>query len=66
MSLLNEVVEVRKMEIISKLLEHHQFYKKEEALLDLTLSELEYEYYKVQSNVHPHTGFSSIRLKKFS
>ncbi|WBL17156.1 Fur-regulated basic protein FbpA [Sutcliffiella sp. NC1] len=54
------------MEIISKLLEHHQFYKKEDALLDLTLSELEYEYYKVQSNVHPHTGFSSIRLKKFS
>ncbi|WP_449536526.1 Fur-regulated basic protein FbpA [Ferdinandcohnia sp. Marseille-Q9671] len=65
MSLLKETVEKRKDDIIQKLIEFNQYKKDGKQLFELSLSELEFEYFKVQANAHPHTGYGSIRWKNF-
>lgn len=62
MSLLREAVEKRRKELINKLIEVNHFKKEEKHLFELTLSELENEYFKVQSNEHPHTGMDSVKF----
>jgi hypothetical protein len=55
---LSQVVENRRKELISKLIAFN-LYKKEH-LFELTLTDLENEFKKIQSNVHPHGGMDSI------
>ncbi|MGE8205581.1 Fur-regulated basic protein FbpA [Heyndrickxia sp. NPDC080065] len=62
---LKEAVENRRNELISKLIEHDQYKKDGKHLFELTLSDLEYEYFKIQSQVHPHSGIDSIRWTNF-
>lgn len=63
--LFKEAVEKRRNELISKLIELEQYKKDEKHLFELTLTELEHEYFRIQSHEHPHTGFESIRWKNF-
>ncbi len=42
-----------------------QFKKDKKHLFELTSTELEYEYFRVQSKGHPHSSFGSIRLNNF-
>ncbi|WP_257215692.1 Fur-regulated basic protein FbpA [Fredinandcohnia onubensis] len=64
MALLKDV-ENRKNEIIRKLIECNKYKKDGKHLFELSLPELEHEYFKVQSKGHPHTGYGSIRWKNF-
>ncbi|PKR84707.1 Fur-regulated basic protein FbpA [Heyndrickxia camelliae] len=63
--LLKDAVEARRNELINKLIELEQFKKNDKHLFELTLSDLEHEYFKIQSQNHPHCGFDSIRWKNF-
>jgi len=63
--LLREAVETRRNELISKLIELDQYKKDGKHLFELTLSDLEYEYFKIQSKNHPHSGMDSIRWRNF-
>ncbi len=65
MALLKDADEKRKNEIIRKLIECNQYKKDGKHLFELSLPELEHEYFKVQSKGHPHTGYGSIRWKNF-
>lgn len=65
MSLLRGSVEKRRNELISKLLGLEQYKKDGKHLFELPLSELEYAYFKAQSDVHPHSNNSSLRWKNF-
>lgn len=60
-----EAIECRRNELISKLIEFEQCKKDGKQFFVLTLTELEYEYFKVQSNGHPHSGIKSIKWKNF-
>lgn len=67
MSLLRRVVENRRNELIKQLIESKQYKKDGKHLFELTLSELEKEYFKFQSKeatAHPHSGYSSIKWRK--
>ncbi|WP_026693011.1 Fur-regulated basic protein FbpA [Peribacillus kribbensis] len=61
----NRTIEGRRNELIHKLIEFEQFKKDGKQLFELTLNELKNEYLKLQANFHPHSGFESIRWKKF-
>jgi hypothetical protein len=65
MSVLRKVVETRRNELINKLIESDQFKKDGRHLFELTLSELEYEYFKIQTTEHPHSGSSSIKWRNY-
>ncbi|MEH7388329.1 Fur-regulated basic protein FbpA [Bacillus sp. JJ1521] len=65
MGLLRDDVENRRNELIRKLIAINHFKKDGKQLFELSLSELEHEYFKIQSKSHPHTGFGSIRWKNF-
>lgn len=65
MALLRDAVEKRRNEIILKLIALNHFKKDGKQLFELSLSELEHEYFKIQSKDHPHTGYGSIRWKNF-
>ncbi|MEH7226724.1 Fur-regulated basic protein FbpA [Bacillus sp. JJ1566] len=65
MSLLREPVENRRNELINKLLRLDQYKKDGKHLFELSLSELEYENFKAQSDEHPHSNHSSLRWKNF-
>lgn len=64
--LLREAVEHRRNQLINKLLEFERYKFDEKHLYELTITELEYIYFKLQSEVHPHIGHDSIVWKKFS
>ncbi|RHW43456.1 Fur-regulated basic protein FbpA [Neobacillus notoginsengisoli] len=51
--------------LITKLIGLDKFKIKEKQLYELSLSELEYEYFKSQYCDHPHGGHGSIRWKNF-
>jgi hypothetical protein len=61
-----EAVEIRRNQLISKLLEFERYKLDEKHLYELTLTELEYIYFTFQSEVHPHIGMDSIVWKNFS
>ncbi|WP_453995726.1 Fur-regulated basic protein FbpA [Bacillus nitroreducens] len=65
MALLKETVEKRKNEMIRKLIESNHYKKNGKHLFELSLCELEHEYFKIQTKGHPHTGEGSIRWKNF-
>ncbi|MEH7237380.1 Fur-regulated basic protein FbpA [Bacillus sp. JJ1562] len=65
MSLLRDSVEKRRNDLIGKLLELDQYKKGGKHLFELTLSDLEYAYFKAQTDVHPHSNHSSLRWKNF-
>ncbi|WP_077618460.1 Fur-regulated basic protein FbpA [Bacillus sinesaloumensis] len=53
--------EKRKNFIIQKLSESNHYKNDGKHLFELSLSDLEHEYYRLQSKGHPHTGHGSIR-----
>ncbi|MCB5236290.1 Fur-regulated basic protein FbpA [Niallia circulans] len=65
MSLLGKAVENRRKELINLLLKYKGYQDNEPYLHTLTLSELEYEYYKNHCYDHPHSSISSIHWKNF-
>ncbi|MCC3357126.1 Fur-regulated basic protein FbpA [Bacillus sp. REN16] len=65
MAVLKNTVEKRRNELIRKLMAFNHYKKDEKHLFELSLSELEHEYFKIQTKGHPHTGNGSIRWKNF-
>lgn len=65
-NIMRKTTEVSKDELINKLLNHDRFKSEGKHLYELTISELEYMYFKLQSDVHPHGGTDSIVWKNFS
>jgi len=65
MDKLCEATEKKRNKLISKIIEMEQFKKDKKHLFELTSTELEYEYFRVQSKGHPHSSFGSIRLNNF-
>jgi hypothetical protein len=59
-----EAVEGRRNELINKLIEMEQYKSGGKQLFELSLSDLEYEFYKFQRGTHPHAGMDSIRWRK--
>ncbi|TKC18768.1 Fur-regulated basic protein FbpA [Robertmurraya kyonggiensis] len=58
--LLRHAVEKRRKELICKLYPHFVIRKEDKELYELSLSELENEYKKLKSELHPHSEFESI------
>lgn len=54
-------IENRRQKLIDKLIKYNLFNKQDKNLLELSLSELEFEYKRFQSQYHPHGEFGSIR-----
>lgn len=65
MGRLKEIVEHRRSELIGKLIRLEQYKRSGKHLYELTLSELEYEYFLTHYSEHPHAGLGSIRWKNF-
>jgi Fur-regulated basic protein A len=57
--ILRKAVEERRKKLINKLIAFH-VYKSEEQLLKLSLTELENEYKRIQSDSHPYSDTGSI------
>lgn len=64
--LMKKTAENRKNELIGRLLNHQRYKSDGRHLYELTVSELEYIYFQLQSDVHPHGGTDSIVWKNFS
>lgn len=62
--ILREAVEKRRAELINKLIAFGVFKIKEKHLFEVSLSELEDEYKKLQADMHPHGQLGSIRCSK--
>jgi hypothetical protein len=61
----HDAVEGRRNKLISKLIELEQYKTTDgKQLFELSLSDLEYEFYKFQRGAHPHAGMDSIRWRK--
>ncbi|MBS4174349.1 Fur-regulated basic protein FbpA [Bacillus sp. FJAT-49736] len=58
--LLREAVESRRNELINKLIKLGQYKKDDKHLFELTLSDLELEYFKMQSKNDTHSRVESI------
>ncbi|MCR8847499.1 Fur-regulated basic protein FbpA [Rossellomorea sp. SC111] len=56
----------RRNELINKLIVHNIFKKGDKQLFELTLKELENEYYYIQKECHPHCDIGSIQWKNCS
>lgn len=61
MSHLTQPVEVRRNDLIDKLMIMGVYKHGEKHLFELSLRELEYKYRKVKSTSHPHSQMGSIR-----
>ncbi|VEF49001.1 Uncharacterised protein [Bacillus freudenreichii] len=61
MSQLTQPVEVRRNDLIDKLMIMGVYKHGEKHLFELSLRELEYKYRKVKSTSHPHSQMGSIR-----
>ncbi len=59
--LLRQAVENRRIELINKLIYFQVFKKEDQHLFELSLTDLENEYKKIQSYVHPHDDMGSIQ-----
>lgn len=55
-------LESRRKKLIDKLIAFNVFKKEDKHLFELTLTELEREYRRFYSNVHPHGEFGSIQF----
>ena len=62
---LREAIDSRRDELIGKLLDLEHYKLEEKHLYELTITELEYIYFKQQTAVHPHSGHDSIVWKNF-
>ena len=62
--ILRKAVEVRRKELINTLITYNLNQEENQHLFELTLTELENEYRKLQSQGHPHSGLSSIQWKE--
>ncbi|MFD1335831.1 Fur-regulated basic protein FbpA [Oceanobacillus iheyensis] len=66
MSIRNEdETEQRRNDLIEKLIASNLFKKGNKHLYELTTAELEYEYFKLQYDDHPHASLGSIRWQNF-
>ena len=65
--ILRKAVEDRRQKLINTLIAFNLDQDENQYLFDLSLTELENEYRKLQSQGHPHSGLSSIQWqnKKF-
>ncbi|WP_421385228.1 Fur-regulated basic protein FbpA [Bacillus salacetis] len=65
MSKVMDAVEGRRNELISKLIGMEKYKTTDgKQLFELSLSDLEFEFYKFQRGGHPHAGMDSIRWRK--
>jgi hypothetical protein len=64
MSNVKDAVEGRRNELISKLIGMEQYKSNGKQLFELSLSDLEYAFYKFQRGTHPHAGMDSIHWRK--
>jgi hypothetical protein len=58
--ILRQALESRRNELINKLIAFNHYKKEDKHLFELSLTDLEREYKKVQSNKHPHNETGSI------
>ena len=61
--ILRKAVEDRRQKLINTLIAFNLDQDENQYLFDLSLTELENEYRKLQSHGHPHSGLSSIQWK---
>ena len=54
-------IEKRRQKLIDKLIAFNIYQEEDKKLYELSLSKLQYEYRKFQSQYHPHGEFSSIQ-----
>ena len=59
--ILRKAVEDRRKKVINTLITYHLNQVENQYLFELSLTELENEYRKLQSHGHPHSGLSSIQ-----
>ena len=59
--ILRKAVEDRRKKVINTLITYHLNQEENQYLFDLSLTELENEYRKLQSQGHPHSALSSIQ-----
>lgn len=66
-NILRKAVENRRKKVINALITYHLNQEENQYLFELSLTELENEYRKLQSQGHPHSVLSSIQwqYKKF-
>lgn len=62
--IIQETVEYRRTELINKLIGLGVFKIEEKRLFESSLTELESEYNKLESDMHPHSELGSIRFTK--
>ena len=62
--ILRKAVEVRRKELINSLIVFNLNQEENQHLFELTLTELENEYRKLQSQGHPHSGLSTIQWQR--
>ncbi|RTR35689.1 Fur-regulated basic protein FbpA [Robertmurraya yapensis] len=61
--LLRQAVEKRRKELICKLYPHFVIRSEDKELFELSLTELENEYKKLKSELHPHSQLESIHWR---
>ncbi len=61
--ILRKAVENRRKKLINNLIAFKVYQREDPRLLNLTLTELEYEYSRLQSQTHPHFELESIQWK---
>ena len=59
--ILRKAVENRRKKVINTLITYHLNQEENQYLFELSLTELENEYRKLQSQGHPHSALSSIQ-----
>ena len=60
-NILRKAVEIRRNELINKLITFNLYKKEGRHLFELSLAELEIEYKKALAHTHPHSDMGSIR-----
>ena len=60
-NILRKAVEIRRNELINKLIAFNLYKKEGRHLFELSLTELEIEYKKALAHTHPHSDMGSIR-----
>jgi hypothetical protein len=60
--ILRNAVENKRKKLIDKLIAYDVYQKEDKHLFELSLTDLEFEYRRFQSQFHPHGGLGSIKL----
>ncbi|MGJ7923297.1 Fur-regulated basic protein FbpA [Neobacillus sp. LXY-4] len=60
--ILRNAVEKRRKKLIEKLIAFNVYKKEDKHLFELSLTELESEYRRFQSQSHPHGDFGSLKM----